>query len=463
MRSATRTRVLCLVWAALTCAHALAQDPAQQRIEIFPGNHAYWAYGDQPALLLGGSVQDNLFQIPGIEAHLDLLHSVGGNYVRCTMSSRDDGDVWAFARREDGRYDLDAWNEEYWRRFETFLRLTNERDIIVQIEVWATFDFYLEYWPRNPFNPNNNVNYSAEESGLPTAKLGHPLSLTNNWFWSVPAERNQPLVLKYQHRFVDRLLSHSLKYGNVLYCMDNETAVTPEWGKYWSEYIKAKANETGVSVHTTEMWDPWNLSDPKHSNTFDHPETYSFVDISQNNHKKGQAHWDNAQKQRQRIASAVRPINCVKIYGADTGKFGDTRHGVERFWRNVFGGLASSRFHRPTSGLGLGDLAQANLRSMRLITGAVDAFGCNPHNDLLSEREPNEAYCMAQPGKEYAVYFPNGGAVKLDASAMKKAITVRWLNVVKSEWSPSESLTPTDTIALSCPADGHWAVVVQAS
>ena len=204
MRSATRTRVLCLVWAALTCAHALAQDPAQQRIEIFPGNHAYWAYGDQPALLLGGSVQDNLFQIPGIEAHLDLLHSVGGNYVRCTMSSRDDGDVWAFARREDGRYDLDAWNEEYWRRFETFLRLTNERDIIVQIEVWATFDFYLEYWPRNPFNPNNNVNYSAEESGLPTAKLGHPLSLTNNWFWSVPAERNQPLVLKYQHRFVDR-------------------------------------------------------------------------------------------------------------------------------------------------------------------------------------------------------------------------------------------------------------------
>lgn len=30
-------------------------------------------------LLLGGSAIDNLFQIPGIEEHLDLLASVGGN------------------------------------------------------------------------------------------------------------------------------------------------------------------------------------------------------------------------------------------------------------------------------------------------------------------------------------------------------------------------------------------------
>ena len=119
----------------------------------------------------------------------------------------------------------------------------------------------------------------------------------------MPAERNQQIVLKYQQRFVDKLLSYSLKFGNVLYCMDNETSVTPEWGKYWSEYIKAKAKAAGLSVHTTEMWDPWDLANKMHSATFDHPETYSFVDISQNNHQKGQQHWDNAQRQRARIAS----------------------------------------------------------------------------------------------------------------------------------------------------------------
>ena len=138
------------------------------------------------------------------------------------------------------------------------------------------------------------------------------------------------------------------------------------------------------------------------------------------------------------------------------------RDGIERFWRNVFGGLASSRFHRPTSGLGLSETAQASLRSMRLVTGAVDVFQCVPHNGLLSEREPNEAYCMAQPGKEYAVYFPDGGAIELDTSATSGDIAVRWLDIAKSEWSPGESLAPADAITLSCPADGHWTVVVQA-
>jgi hypothetical protein len=48
-----------------------------------------------------------------------------------------------------------------------------------------------------------------------------------------------------------------------------------------------------------------------------------------------------------------RPVNHTKIYGGGyqpmgTGGFED---GVERFWRNLLAGSASSRFHRPTSGM----------------------------------------------------------------------------------------------------------------
>ncbi|NLD74710.1 MAG: hypothetical protein GX649_18575, partial [Chloroflexi bacterium] len=68
------------------------------RIRPYDANPFYWQYKGQPVLLLGGSVEDNLFQIPNIREHLDLLHSVGGNYVRCTMSSRDPGDAWPFER-----------------------------------------------------------------------------------------------------------------------------------------------------------------------------------------------------------------------------------------------------------------------------------------------------------------------------------------------------------------------------
>jgi hypothetical protein len=441
----------------LICARVQAVDDS---IEVYKENPAYWQYRGKPVLLIGGSVDDNLFQIPNLKEQLDLLKYVGGNYVRNTMSARDEGNVWQF-KKVNGKYDLDKWNDEYWQRFERFLKLTNERDIIVQIEVWATFDYYRDIWAVNPFNPKNNINYTAEQTGLPLEVKTHPTRTENNFFWSVPAERNQKTVLKYQQRFVDKILSYSLKYPNVLYCMDNETSVTPEWGYYWSQYIKAKAKEAGVKVQTTEMWDKWDLADPQHNPTFDHPEIYSFVDISQNNHQKGQRHWDNAQRQRARIANKVRPLNNVKIYGADTGRFGNDRDGMERFWRNIFGGLASARFHRPDSGLGLGDKAQANIRSMRMITDRMNVFKCKPNNELLSDREDNEAYCFANPGTEYAVYFPNGGEVTLDISTTNKPVTVLWLDIMNSKWSGRKRIRDKSRITLSCPSDGYWAVLVR--
>ncbi len=448
---------------ATVCVSAESVAGTNKSIEISRANPAYWQYGGKPILLLGGSKDDSLFQIPDLKEHLDLLKSVGGCYIRNTMSSRNDKgfEVQPFRKLANGKYDLEKWNDEYWKRFNNMLKWTQERDIIVQIELWATFDYYRDNWAVNAFNPKNNINYTAKETGLPEQVNSHPTRTENNFFWSVPAERNQKTVLKYQQRFVDKMLSYSLKFGNVLYCMDNETSVTAKWGKYWSEYIKARAKAADVTVHTTEMWDPWDLAHRMHSATFDHPQTYSFVDISQNNHQKGQNHWDNAQRQRRRIANNVRPLNNVKIYGADTGRFGNDRDGMERFWRNIFGGMASSRFHRPDSGLGLGKKAQANIRSMRLLTNKMNIFTCAPHNDLLSDRKPNEAYCLANPGKEYAVYFPDGGEVTLNVTAMKKPIAVRWLNILRCQWSDGKRIEGKGRLRLRCPSRAYWAVLVQ--
>ncbi len=436
---------------------------AKDRIDIYKANPAYWQYNGKPVLLLGGSVDDNLFQISGLKKHLDLLKSVGGNYVRCTMSGRDKGNVWPF-KKVKGKYDLNQWEVKYWKRFENFLKLTSERDIIVQIELWATFDYYGDNWQRNPFNPKNNINYTAKQTWLAEEIPSHPIRCENNFFWTVPKLRwltpkgkNQQIVFDYQKRFIDKMLSCSLKYDNILYCMDNETSTRPKWGWYWSRHIKKKANEAGVKVHTTEMWDPHDLEHPFHAATFDYPEIYSFIDVSQNNHQKNQAHWDNAQRQRKRIADKIRPLNNVKIYGIDTGLFGSTRNGIERFWRNIFGGMASARFHRP----GLGKKARTCIKSLRTLTDKMNVFTCKPHNDLLSERDDDEAYCFANPGKEYAVFFTNGGEVKLDISALKGQATVQWLDIMKSEWKEAKQIKTKSELTLQCPAKGYWAILVQ--
>jgi hypothetical protein len=317
----------------------------------------------------------------------------------------------------------------------------------------------------NPYNPAINRNYSADDSGLQPRYPNHPGQNDNRFFFTVPGLDDNQEVLSYQREQVDRMLSISLSYPNVLYCMDNETSGRPEWGAYWADFIKERARQQGVTAHTTEMWDPWDLSHPLHRHTLDHPERYTFVDISQNNHQRGQAHWDNMQDSRRRLADQPRPINCVKVYGADAGRFGNDRDGVERFWRNLVGGLASTRFHRPESGQGLNDRAVAHLRAARMLTEAFDVARAQPDREgrFLSDRDENEAYLTRIPGSEYVVLFTDGGSVGLDLSAVEGSFELRWLDVAEGRWRPSSRVEAGGPVPLDSPGEGIWVALLERS
>jgi hypothetical protein len=463
--AALKTVALSLVLSLVSGAQA--SDDAE-RIKPLAEDPRYWQYKGQPVVLLGGSKDDNLFQLPDLEAHLDELREAGGNYIRNTMSDRPDQgfEVYPFQKLDNGKYDLGRWNDEYWDRFARMLRLTHARDIVVQIEVWDRFD-YSDHrdsgrWTRHPYNPENNVNYTSEESGLKTTYTSHPGRNEQPFFYTVPALDDNQVVLRYQLAQVDRMLSYSLRYGNVLYCIDNETSGSPEWGKFWANHIRRRAAEAGATVHVTEMWDQWDPKGQEHRQTFDHPELYSFVDVSQNNHNRGQAHWDNLMWVRGYFASNPRPINTVKIYGADTGRFGNSRDGEERFWRNILGGAASTRFHRPDSGLGLSERAKAHLRSMRLLLAEFNVMASTPdvESRLLSGREENEAYLTSVPGRQYAVYFPDGGTVELNLSAASGAFAVKWLDVAHSRWGDVHEVEGGGKVDLKPPAEGHWVALL---
>ena len=78
------------------------------------------------------------------------------------------------------------------------------------------------------------------------------------------------------------------------------------------------------------MWDNCDLKSEHHKRTFDHPERYQFCDVSQNNHRKGDIHWNNFQWVRNYISYSPRPINAVKTYGAYGGQYGTYKDGIER-------------------------------------------------------------------------------------------------------------------------------------
>ncbi len=442
------------------CAAGPPAD-ASTRIQPYADNPRYWQMDGGPVMLLGGSKEDNLFQIEDLEGHLDELVAAGGNYVRNTMSSRDSGNVWPFARTTEGLYDLERASEAYYDRFAHLLELAEERGVIVQIELWDRFDYARAPWLSNPFRPANNVNYTVAESGLENAYAAHPNENENPFFRSIPAEDDNRLILRYQQAHIDRLLERSLAYPNVLYTMDNETSATPEWGAYWARYVQDAAERAGVPVYATEMWDAWDLRDEQHRRTLDHPELYAFADVSQNNHNSDQEHWDNLQWVRRYTSSAPRPLNNVKIYGADGGRFGTSRDGVERFWRSIIGGAASARFHRPESGIGLSAPAKAHLTSARMLVEAFDLFRAVPdaRSERLMGRTPDEAYLSFVEGEGYAVYFPDGGAVELRVEP--GSYGVRWLDVEARRWQPAQPIEAGGSIPLTAPGGGHWVALVE--
>jgi hypothetical protein len=469
--------VIILLTVCTACSGQASPDHA-----IRPGseNPRYWQYKGKPVMLLGGSQTDHIFLLDDLKTHLNEIQAVGANYVRNTMSQREGLDLKAHRLLPSGKFDMDQWNDEYWKRFANMLKWTAEREIVVQIEVWDRFDFSTQSWETSPWNPGKNVNYTYEQTGFAFRYPKHSSQDLQPFFHSIEGmlrySGKLDRIRMYQEAFTAKMLSYSLAYGHVLYCMDNETSTPAPWGQYWIRFIKAKAAEQGVTVCTTDMFDDaFRAEKAEHTPLiFNDAEHYMFADISQvNSRNYDQMHWDALQWLLQQINKKhPRPSNHTKIYGSGYYTFGTggPEDGVERFWRNILGGSASARFHRPDSGNGLNDLAKASIKAARILGGLIKFWDITPQLNLLSDRESNEAYLAAKPGESYALYFTNGGSVGLDLSGASGAFDVTWISVsmgVTTQSSAaggyrkmSKTLQGGRIATLSAPYKGGWVVAI---
>lgn len=206
---------------------------------------------------------------------------------------------------------------------------------------------------------------------------------------------------------------------------------------------------------------------------FEDPEHYMFADISQvNSRNYDQAHWDSLLWLLEKVNTHPRPNNHTKIYGSGYLSFGTggPEDGVERFWRNIIGGSASSRFHRPDAGNGLNDFAKASIKAARILESLVKLWDITPRMDLLSDRESNEAYLAAKPGESYALYFTDGGSVSLDLSSAPGSFNVTWISVsmgITTQTSAAggyrlmeETVEGSTIIPISAPYKGGWIAAI---
>lgn len=437
-------KIIDLLILTLLLSGCSGEKKSDLSLQPYSENPRYWEFKGKPVLFLGATNSHNLFQAEDMNEQIQTLLNAGGNYVRNTMSYREFGNVAPHFLGQDGKYDLNAWNEEYWKRFSNFLELMSKNDIIIQIEIWDRFDFSRRFWDRNPYNPANNINYTFEETLFFIEYPAPPEQDHQPFFHSIPGmpmyHEGLDIVRVEQENYVDKLLSYSLEYDNILYCMNNETTSPAEWGKYWMEFIKSKATEKGKVVYVTDMFD--NFFEPEECEqcqySLEHPEFYPYVEVSQiNSRSSGQEHWDEMQwSLNLRDEYGIRPANCTKVYGAIRTDmwwgFGNERDGIERFYRNVIGGISVIRHHRPDYGHGLDSSALASLKAVREIEKYVKFWDVKPSMELLKYREENEAYCSSVEGEKYLIYFPTEGNVLLDLP--ENDYSIRWMNCATGNW-----------------------------
>lgn len=432
MRRPRRSRTLCMIMlaAGICASNVLAQDGA---VTVYRDNPRYWEYRGAPVLLLGGADQASLFNDPErMIEHLDELAGAGGNYIRCTLSSRDDGNLWPYVLEDAGQYNLERFNIEYWDRLDRFLREADRRGIVVQLDIWATGDYYRDAWLRNPFNPDRNSNFTIEDSSLEYKWEYHPAQSIQPFFLTVPALNDDSMVRAFQEAFVRQVLDVTGRYPHVLYCIDTETRAPSEWTLYWARFIQAEGQRRGRTFPVTEQWDQWDITAPEYDTALQNPELFAYIEVSPNSWQEGQVHYERLrwmQTALERLSGGQRPLNSIAVHDRrGRSQSSRTEICIDRWWQNIFAGCAASGFDGRTNGIGLNRDALRAIRSARIFSSVFGVFMSEPRPDLLSDRDENEAYCLAIPGQSYAVYFPSGGQVDLEVYPSDVGYAVRWLD-----------------------------------
>ncbi len=487
---------------------AVFQAFPEKPIMPYSKNPVYWEYKNKPVVLLGGSEHDFQWENENttLKQHLNLLKKCGGNYIRCTLSSRkstQEGLKWDILpypyEKINGKYDLTRWNEIYWNRLYQFLHETHKRDIIVQLSL---FDRWNESgnserdnngWYHSPYNPNNNINYSWNDSPL---LVKGQTKFYNEFHYA--AVKNDSLLLSFQQNFIKKVIDLVIDngFGNVLFQVDNDSGIgdeslepDPYWANFVRDYGKMKDEKFPVFVciqrrfhwpspYITDVFQDWE--NPEIKETILNP-AFDYCDISQNNGNTGQIHYDNALWFRSKVYEfGVRPINNIKCFylnwptGADfhTARSAPSdAEALSKPWRLIFAGAAG--IHFPDSkqwkpgdikeGFGLTPEGQFYLKGMRKFLGAVNIFKMQPDNELLKGRTDNEAYCLVQTGKQYAVFFTGEGdnTVEINLETTSKRIELKWLNLSDNRWYHSKPAITNNQISLSPPTrENLWIAVL---
>ena len=435
-------------------------------LRVHPTNPRYFTDDAGKAIFLTGShtwdsLQDWGAPTPNFDypAYLDLLSGQGHNFIRLWIWESTGGNPsrpraatpMPWLRTGDGKamdgapkFDLSQFNDAFFERLRARVMAARDRGIYVSIMLFQQY-FNLR---THPFAASNNVNgLSADLNGDGDGREIHTLG--------------HPAALACQEAFVRKVVDAVNDLDNVLYEIGNEfERDTIEWQYHMinliHSYEREKSRQHPVGMTSTGRS---GTAPPRITNA----ELFASP-----------ADWISPHNERgQNYATDPPAANGRKIVLADSdhleGILGATDAATYRrwSWKCLFRGVQPILMDAIQNGIPGWEKETWNQTSNPAFPAAREAMGrvrayaerlelaaLVPHNDLASTR-----YCLADRGKEYVVFLPEGGEATVDLSAASGKLTVEWYRVEDGKSRAGDDIAGGKEIKLASPWFGHDVVL----
>ena len=385
---------------------------------------------------------------------LDLLESHNHNFMRMWEWIHPEKAPWTtdriifdplpFARTGTGiagdgkpKFNLDQWNEAYFERMRDRVIKAGERGIYVSVMFfegycvrWAKPNSVSDPWVSHPFNIKNNVNGVHGDS--------------NNDGKADIFSLDTPDVLKYQKAFIRKVVDTVNDLDNVLYEIANEAPNDQralDWHYHIIDYVheyektKPKQHPVGMTAegggqdNSLLFPSPADWISPGHGKNNEYRDNPPIADGSKVIILDTDHLWGHGGHYKWAWKSFLRGHNPI---------FMDP-------WQPIPGSDYSNKVNNIRDYPDWEPL-RVNLGYTRQFAQRINLNSMLPHNELASTE-----YCLADPGKEYLVYLPDGGQVKVDLSYANSKFNVEWFNPTAGETKFSDSIDGGKTQELKSP------------
>ena len=429
------TMIRCLwIGLLLTATSTLSgktMDAAMGPLRISAENPRYFARPDGKAVLLTGSHTWSVLQNMGREdpphafnfdSYLNWMRKYNHNFIRGWRFefNRMEPDAqpytfWVSPQpwirsgpdlASDGKptYNLKSFDPVYFKMLRSRLLAAKKRGIYMSVMFFCGWGTSMELigWKSHPFNAANNINgINGDPNGNGLGGETHTLAI--------------PEVTRIQEAYIRKVIDAVNDLDNVLYEVANETPAvieshsSTEWQyhiiRFIKEYEKRKPKQHPVGMtyqYSSRYMNPALFASP--------------ADWISPNPDGG--YKDNPPASDGKKVIINDTDHLWGIGGNYRWVWMSFMRGMNPIFMDPYDGVVIEKAFDPQW-----EPIRRNMGYVLRYSKRVDMNRMTPHSELASS-----GLCLADPGREYIVYLPDGKPVTLDLSSLQGSTSVEWFN-----------------------------------